>query len=187
MGSKLAEFAKREFPESRSDLYAMFIERNSELVVDGGDFAMITMHSWMFLSSFEKLRSRLLHSSSIRSMAHLGTNGFDSISGEVVATTAFIVERNAKRTSNGVFLRLVSGRNESAKCTLLRDVLRDVRHPLRFHVPGSQFASISGQPISYWATPELISSLRYLNPCLPRGRHGEGYSLVTQRALFDVG
>lgn len=92
MNPMLKKFAGNHFPDSKSDLFAIFIERNLDLAVKYGFVGMITMQSWMFLSSFEKLREKILTQNTIHSMAHLGARGFDSIGGEVVSTTAFIME-----------------------------------------------------------------------------------------------
>ena len=90
MNEELGNY-KREYPDSKSDLFAMFIERNLDLVVKQGCVGMITMQNWMFLSSFEVAKRYLNYF--ILSMSHLGARGFDSIGGEVVQTTAFVLER----------------------------------------------------------------------------------------------
>ena len=87
---ELRTFAEDCYTDSKSDLFAMFIERNLTLVAQHGLVAMITMQSWMFLSSFEKLRNKILQQKTILSMAHFGPHAFDTISGEVVSTTAFV-------------------------------------------------------------------------------------------------
>lgn len=119
MNPRLSTWAKENYPNTKSDLFAMFIERNLELVVKGGAVAMITMQSWMFLSSFEALRSRLLNQHTILSMAHLGARAFDSIGGEVVSTTAFVLENAYKPDYRGAFLRLVDGNSEKEKMEIL--------------------------------------------------------------------
>ncbi|MBC8229663.1 BREX-1 system adenine-specific DNA-methyltransferase PglX [bacterium] len=96
MNGRLKAFAQDNYPDSKSDLFAMSIERNLDMAMRNGMVAMITMQSWMFLSSFEKFRERILNEDTILSMAHLGPRAFDSIGGEVVSTTAFVIE-NAKR------------------------------------------------------------------------------------------
>ena len=79
---------------TKSDLFAMFIERNADLVVNNGFIAMITLMSWMFLSSFKELRNDILNSKTIINMVHLGSRAFETISGEVVSTTAFVLSNN---------------------------------------------------------------------------------------------
>lgn len=119
MNGRLSAWAKENYPNSKSDLFAMFIERNLDLTVKGGAVAMITMQSWMFLSSFESLRSRILNQHTILSMAHLGARAFDSIGGEVVSTTAFVLENTHKPEYRGAYLRLVDGTSEAEKMEMM--------------------------------------------------------------------
>ena len=90
-GDEMKKYAATFYPDSKTDLFAMFIERGMELVKKTGLQAMITMHSWMFLGSYEKLRKKLLKSTSIISMAHLGPRAFEDIGGEVVQTTTWVM------------------------------------------------------------------------------------------------
>ena len=79
MNGRLSVFSKDNFPDSKSDLFAMFMERTLRMTVKSGMMAMINMQSWMFLSSYEKLRSKLLSNSTVLTMAHIGPRGFDTI------------------------------------------------------------------------------------------------------------
>jgi Eco57I restriction-modification methylase/N-6 DNA Methylase len=115
MNGRLGAWAKDNYPNSKSDLFAMFIERNLELAIKQGTVGMITMQSWMFLSSFEKLRNRILDKNTIISMAHLGARAFDSIGGEVVSTTAFVLENAHHPDYKGAYIRLVDGNSEAEK------------------------------------------------------------------------
>lgn len=120
MNAELKEFAKKQFPNSKSDLFAIFIERNLDLTTAAGTVAMITMQSWMFLSSFEALRARLLGQHTILGMAHLGARGFDSIGGEVVSTTAFVLAQTHLPTYLGAYFRLVDGGSEAEKAAMFK-------------------------------------------------------------------
>ena len=124
MNARLGVWAKENYPSSKSDLFAMFIERNLNLAVPAGAVAMITMQSWMFLSSFEALRSRILNQHTILSMAHLGARAFDSIGGEVVSTTAFVLENQHKPEYKGAYLRLVDGGSEAEKASMLKEAIQ---------------------------------------------------------------
>ena len=124
MNADLKRFAERLYPDSKSDLFAMFIERCLELVQHQGTIGMITMQSWMFLSSFEKLRTKLLDENTILSMAHLGARGFDSIGGEVVQTTAFTMTNTIIPDYKGAFIRLVDGNNEAEKAAMFQEAVR---------------------------------------------------------------
>lgn len=124
MNADLKRFAERLYPDSKSDLFAMFIERCLQLVQHQGTIGMITMQSWMFLSSFEKLRTKLLDENTILSMAHLGARGFDSIGGEVVQTTAFTMTNTIIPDYKGAFIRLVDGNNEAEKAAMFQEAVR---------------------------------------------------------------
>ena len=124
MNPKLKDFAKIRFPDSKSDLFAIFIEHTLDLSAKKRFVSLITMQSWMFLSSFEKLREKLLNNKTILSMAHLGTRAFDSIGGEVVSTTAFILKNTHHPAYRGAFFRLVDGNSESDKKAILLNSLK---------------------------------------------------------------
>lgn len=124
MNPSLAAWVKENYPESKSDLFAMFIERNLDLTQKHGAVGMITMQSWMFLSSFEKLRAKLLDNATILSMAHLGARGFDSIGGEVVSTTAFVLDNGYIPDYKGAFVRLVDGKSEAEKDRMLKEAIQ---------------------------------------------------------------
>ncbi len=127
MNGRLGAWAKEQYPYSKSDLFAMFIERNLDLVVKHGAVGMITMQSWMFLSSYEALRSRILNQNTILSMAHLGARAFDSIGGEVVSTTAFVLENAHKPDYRGAYMRLVDGNSEAEKMEMLAKAIAQGR------------------------------------------------------------
>ena len=128
MNARLKTFAQDNYPNSKSDFFAMFIERNLNLAMQKGMVAMITMQSWMFLSSFEKLRENILNNDTILSMAHLGPRAFDSISGEVVSTTAFVIEDAQYFKYKGAYIRLVDGSCEAEKDEWLREAVMQARN-----------------------------------------------------------
>ena len=94
MSAKLSAFVKKNYPDSKSDLFAVFIERCRQMAKQNGYQAMITQHAWMFLSSFEKLRTKLLADNDIINMAHLGARAFEEVGGEVVQTTSWVMRKN---------------------------------------------------------------------------------------------
>lgn len=128
MNARLKDFAQENYPDSKSDFFAMFIERNLNLAMKKGMVAMITMQSWMFLSSFEKLRESILDDRTILSMAHLGPRAFDSIGGEVVSTTAFVIENAQRPEYKGAYIRLVDGSCEAEKDAWLREAVMQARN-----------------------------------------------------------
>ena len=119
MNTDLKDFAKKAYPNSKSDLFAIFMERAFALLKPQGFNAQINMQSWMFLSSYEQLREWLLKHTTIITMAHLGARAFDSISGEVVSTTAFVIENAAYPNYAGAYIRLVDGKSEAEKRAML--------------------------------------------------------------------
>ena len=124
MNTDLKDFAKKAYPNSKSDLFAIFMERAFALLKPQGFNAQINMQSWMFLSSYEQLREWLLKHTTIITMAHLGARAFDSISGEVVSTTAFVIENAAYLNYAGAYIRLVDGKSEAEKSRMLLEAIQ---------------------------------------------------------------
>jgi type II restriction/modification system DNA methylase subunit YeeA len=152
MNSSIKDFADIEYAEAKSDLYAMFIKRGLLLAVKGGFSAQITMHSWMFLPSYEELRPYLRSKARLVTMAHLGPRAFDSISGEVVQTAAFVYSNGAREGHRSVYHRLVEGKNEEAKSRMLLN--NEGRHTRTME----SMNMIPGRPIIYWMSDELIGA-----------------------------
>jgi hypothetical protein len=152
MTGPVKAFAKSWFPRSKTDFFAMFIERAITLCVSDGFAALVTMHGWMFLSTFEDLRRALIASVHLKSLIHIGPRGFDSISGEVVQTAAFVLENRQSSGRSGTFIRLVEGDSEEGKVKLLEEALETRNQRLVFAVTGSQFDIIPGSPIAYWVS-----------------------------------
>ena len=125
MNSELKTFAEKNYPMSKSDLFAMFIERCAKMCVENGYVAMVTMQSWMFLSSYEDLRKWLLEEKTIVTMAHLGAHAFNTIGGEVVSTTAFVLSNVHIANYHGGFIRLVEGQDEAEKEQMMKQVLQN--------------------------------------------------------------
>ena len=151
MSSKMGGWLKKHYPASWVDLYAAFIQRAVRMAHPKAFAALVTMQSWMFLSTFEKLRAHILSDATISSMMHLGTRAFDSIGGEIVSTTAFVL-KSGKFDSASYFLDLTSGRSEAAKKDLFQK-LKDA--PLS--VNREVFEKIPGTPVVYWLSEAAIS------------------------------
>ena len=112
--TKLNSYIKKNYPDSKMDLFAVFIERCQKMLKINGYQAMITMHSWMFLNSYEKLRVKLLNID-IVNMIHLGAHAFDEIPGEKVQTTSFIMRRCHITDYMSIYCRLVEPKSEKEK------------------------------------------------------------------------
>lgn len=111
MEKAVKDYASAEYPDSKTDMFAMFME--TTYVKKNGFRAMINMHSWMFLSSYEKLRKKIIMNEMIVNMVHLGAHAFEMIGGEVVQTTTFVL-RNSPIATNGVYFRLVDEKDKEA-------------------------------------------------------------------------
>jgi hypothetical protein len=152
----LQNFAKGQYPNSKTDTGTMFIERNFKFIPKNGYVAMITLHSWMFLSSFEKLRDEVINNRSILSMIHIGARGFDTIGGEVVSTTAYVLSgENGTTGVKGQYVRLVDGQSEAEKSNSLSVAISNHDCGYYFEVSADQFEKIPGSPIAYWASPRV--------------------------------
>lgn len=155
MNGRLSKWAGDNYPNSKSDLFAMFIERSLDLVQRSGSVAMITMQSWMFLSSFERLRARIIEQNTILSMAHLGTRAFDSIGGAVVSTTAFVLKNSSYQDYKGSYLRLTDGNSEKEKEMAILEAIKNSNCGWLYSASATDFKSLPGKPIAYWITDKV--------------------------------
>ena len=149
MNTALKEFAKKNFPDSKSDLFAMFIERGFNWCKPVGFNCMVTMQSWMFLSSYQVMREKLLADRTVHTMAHLGARAFSEISGEVVQTTAFVLQGQHLSGFKPAFFRLVEGVEAEKKAALISGEKR------YDSIVQDDFNKIPGSPVAYWATDSV--------------------------------
>ena len=152
MNEKLSRFVKERYPDSKSDLFAVFMERCGELLHADGEQAMITQHAWMFLSSFERLRAKLLQSDTIVSMAHLGARAFEEIAGEVVQTTAFVLSREHVAGEAGRYARLIEPTTQEGK----EQMFLSGRN--RYTAQQDNFRKIPGSPVAYWVGERFVEA-----------------------------
>jgi type II restriction/modification system DNA methylase subunit YeeA len=160
MNGELKSYVNSNYPLSKSDLFAVFMEVGLDMVVENGLMGMINQHSWMFLSSYEKLRGHILDNYGIINMLHLGPRTFEELSGEVVQSTAFVIQ-NGKKVRNATYYRLVDYKvlNEKESNYLIRNN----EYP---QIPQTNFSKIPGRPIAYWASNfvlELYCELKKLS------------------------
>ena len=149
MSAKLSAFVKKHYPDSKGDLFAVFIERCGDLARTDGYHALVTQHAWMFLSSYEKFRAKLLQKEII-SMAHLGAHAFEEIGGEVVQTTAFVLGEQHIDGYAGTYVRLVDASSQDAKEELYLSGAE------RYKAQQENFAKIPGSPVAYWVSDVLL-------------------------------
>ncbi|MGS5165959.1 BREX-1 system adenine-specific DNA-methyltransferase PglX [Escherichia coli] len=152
MNGELKEFAKNNFPDSKADLFAMFMQHEFSLLKENGFNAQVNMQSWMFLSSYVSLREWLLNNKTFITMAHLGPRAFAQISGEVVQTTAWVIRNNHSALQQCAFYRLIEGNEEQKKNTLIS------RKNVFYNISQDDFKKIPGTPIAYWVSSALINS-----------------------------
>ena len=149
-GAKVNDYVKKNFPDSKADLFAVFIERCGQMAKKNGYQAMITQHAWMFLSSFENLRGKLLHTD-IVNMAHLGARAFEEIGGEVVQTTSFVIRKSHIADYKGEYCRLIEPTSQQGKEDMF------LAGENRYAADQSNFSKIPGSPVAYWVTNRVIS------------------------------
>lgn len=154
LSPKVNDFVKANYPDSKVDLFAVFIERCGLMTRVSGYQAMITQHAWMFLASYENLRDKLLNKELIN-LAHLGPHAFDEINGEVVQTSSFVFCNDYFSNYNSTFVQLVGGKNEAAKAAMF------ISGGHRFNKTNEQLREIQGTPYTaYWASDVVLSAFK---------------------------
>ena len=159
-GAKVNDYVKKNFPDSKADLFAVFIERCGQMAKKNGCQAMITQHAWMFLSSFEKLRTKLL-AVDIVNMAHLGARAFEEIGGEVVQTTSFVIRKSHIADYKGEYCRLIEPTSQQGK----EDMFLSGEN--RYAADQSNFSKIPGSPVAYWVS-DIVPLIYTENPTLEK-------------------
>lgn len=149
LSANVNNFVKKNYPDSKADLFAVFIERCRAMTADNGYQAMITQHSWMFLSSFEKLREKMMLTETVN-MAHLGARAFEEIGGEVVQTTAFVRCANHVDGYKGTYCRLIEPTSQQGKEDMF------LAGEKRYVANQDDFGKIPGRPVAYWVSRNLL-------------------------------
>lgn len=148
MSAKLSDYVKKNYPDSKSDLFAVFIEVCGKMLKANGLQGMITQHAWMFLSSFEKLRTKLL-AVDIVNMAHLGARAFEEIGGEVVQTTSFVIRKSHVVDYKGEYCRLIEPTTQQGKEDMF------LAGKSRYSADQTNFSKIPGSPVAYWVSNKM--------------------------------
>ena len=151
MDDILSQFVKKNYPDSKSDLFAVFIEKCGAITKTNGYYAMITQHAWMFLSSYEKLRVKLQTVDTVN-MAHLGARAFEEIGGEVVQTTAFVNVNRHTKQYKGTYCRLIEPTTQNGKEEMF------LSGENRYFAEKDNFAKIPGAPVAYWVSEKFIEA-----------------------------
>ena len=176
MNDKLANYVKQNYPYSKSDLFSVFIEKSISLTREYGMITLVTMQSWMFLSSFEDMRSRILETVTLKCINHLGVEAFDGIIGKVVSTVAFSAIKHSLPQYKGTAVRLVDF-YDSKRSWKEKEFFNIKNH---FTFSQADFSMISGNPIAYWishkvfeifGSKESIGSIAYPRQGLATGNN----------------
>ena len=159
----LSKYTKDNYPRTKADLFAIFMDVAIDRLEENGKYGMINMHSWMFLSSFEDLRKFILDNEHIDSLLHLGPRTFDELSGEVVQNAAFVITNSYSPINNGCYYRLVDGRNCNDKECLFLDKKINNRNKICFpNIEQETFKKIPGYPIGYWLNDNFINTFQFV-------------------------
>ena len=151
LSANVNNFVKKNYPDSKADLFAVFIERCRQMTVNNGFQAMITQHAWMFLSSFEKLREKMMQTETVN-MAHLGARAFEEIGGEVVQTTAFVRCVNHIDDYKGTYCRLIEPTSQQGKEEMF------LAGENRYTANQDDFGKIPGGAIAYWTSDAMLKA-----------------------------
>ncbi len=157
MNPSLVKYLDKNYKDSKSDLFAVFMESCLRNTKKNGFHAMINQHSWMFLSSYEKLREKLINTKEIQSMIHLGPRAFEEIGGEVVQSTTFVMRNSNLGNYEGQFIRVVDENTASGKEEKTLQAIQNLDADYRFKTSTMDFSKIPGSPIAYWASEKMIN------------------------------
>ena len=193
MNAELSKYVKGNYEEGKADLFSVFMIVAKDLLSPKGKYGMINMQSWMFLSSFENLRTNLLKLSKIDNMLHLGPRTFDELSGEVVQNTAFVITNIEDEQSRGIYYRLVDGRNCSDKEQLFLSHIAGNSDGQKIHYPDvcqKDFEKIPGNPIGYWVSEKIRETFTSNRPLSAVCRPTQGLATADNgrflRQWFEV-
>ena len=185
----LSSYLKKKYPDSRSDLFAVFIERCRDFLGSNSLQAMITQHSWMFLSAYEKLRHKVMQQT-IVNMAHLGSRAFEDIGGEVVQTVAFVMKKKRLLHYTGTYVRLLKLTTQQEK----ENVFLNGKN--RFFTEQKDFEKVPGNPIAYWLSVQSFnlfknelpfSSISETRACMITGNNDKFVRLWHEVPFFSLG
>lgn len=181
----VAKWIKKHYPDSCRDLCTAFIERGYKLAKERGHAAMVTMQSWMFLGSFERMRERMIERAGIVSMAHIGPRAFDAIGGEVVNVTAAVLH-NAPLAGEGSYIRLVDIAGSEPKRAALLEAVRNPDCGWFHRADASTFHDIPGSPIAYWASKAMHEAFKNNSPLCDKIEARQGFTSGNNDAFLRL-
>ena len=183
MGDPLKNYIKEIYPNSKADTMATFMERCINFCCDKGKMSMINMQSWMFLSSFEKMRYDFIEKYHIDSLLHLGAHAFDEIGGEVVQSTSFVFAKHLPH--KGTYYRLVAGNNSTSKETSF--LKRENEYS---NIEQTNFKFIPGCITAYWISDAMFELFKKQKvSSLTKGKSGQntGDNNRFVRSWYEIG
>ncbi len=157
MSPKLSDYTKKYYADSKSDLFAVFIERCIQFAKTDGYISMITQHAWMFLSSYEKLRNKI-YQGTIYNMIHLGARAFDEIAGEVVQTTSFVLKNSKIENYLATYFRLIGINGEREKKEATLNIKSGQLQNRLFYSNTNRFSKIPSMPTAYWVSDDFCNN-----------------------------
>ena len=151
--AKVNDYVKKNFPDSKADLFAVFIERCGQMAKKNGYQAMITQQTWMFSSSFKNLRVKMMQNETV-GMIHLGARAFDEIGGEVVQPTAFVCYKGYLNNYSGIYFKLDDYASQDEK------EIAYLHKQNCYIFKNRKFAELPGSIYSYWASEGVINAFK---------------------------
>ena len=153
MNAKLGTWLKDHYPDVKSDLFSAFMVRNAELALSKGQLGFMTPFVWMFISSYEKLRSFIINGKTITSLVQLEYSGFD---GATVPICTFTVENSYRPEFNGGYVKLSNFRGSDNQAPKTLEAIKNPKCGWFYRASAADFKKIPGSPIAYWAPSSVI-------------------------------
>lgn len=165
VGSKLSDYIKNYYPSSKTDLFAVFIERCKEFLVKDGFQAMITMQSWLFLSSYIELREKIIHSR-IVSLLQIGFNSFPELNSQIAHATSFVFCNNNIQEYKGKYFKLNTGKTTDDKSLVLQNRLKNNEYFINKSI---EFQDVPNYNFAYWLSDNekaILKNSKRMGDCI---------------------
>ncbi|MFW1935055.1 BREX-1 system adenine-specific DNA-methyltransferase PglX [Acinetobacter bereziniae] len=168
MNTVLKDFAKKKFPDSKSDMFAMFIERCQELSKASGETAFVTPYVWMFISSYEELRKKLVSQNTIKSLIQLEYNAFEPA---CIPVCAYTISKAHIQNYEGSYIKLSDFKGHENQAPRTLEAIQNENCGWFFNAKPDDFKKIPGSPIAYWVSDKVrdifqttLPLSKYANP-----------------------
>ena len=158
INNKIGAYLSKNYSSYKYDLFAVFIKLAADKTKVNGFNALITQHSWMFLSSFEKLRDEYFNESYLVNMLHLGMKAFEENVGTIVQTTTFISQKKYLPDYKTRFIDLTGYNSSNLKSSSLLNMIDNVNADNCYIISLNQLTSIPGRVVAYWAGSSTLNA-----------------------------